>query len=321
MASSRWLKAVADNSNKEETPPKKEEPTPNVSMSDVRKRQQEKTENDWLTGQPVNQSLVNQLTSLDNQLTSVNNQLTTEIVSPPLVNQLTSQPINQPPERFYRSRTQRRLKGIRLPANNLERYERWCFDNKVDFQDAVDFALNWLTSQPVNQLTGQPVNQLTTLINNDINNELIINDEKANKVFNKYKELTGKPITTKDREAYREIAHLEYQVIERGLYTAIQRAVAAGSRVNSFKYALNCIHEAAKTSSQPQQASPSPQPAQLSSDELQSLVSKVVDMLKAGETIESISEQLGQGISPYQWSLVRSTALAQYSPSRLRSED
>ncbi len=195
-----------------------------------------------LTGQPVNQPLVNQSTTLVNQLTSKDD-------SPELVNQLTSQPEPPNSEPFYRSRRERKLKGVRLPVNKIEKYELWCLLNKADFQEAVEFALDWLTSQPVNQLTGQPVNQLTTLINNDLNNESVINDAKAERVFNKYKELTGRQATKKDMQAYGEVAHLEYAVIEHGLHTAIQRAVSAGSRVNSFRYTLNCIREAASQSS------------------------------------------------------------------------
>lgn len=251
MPSNRWLKAVPSPDSEQAAEPH-DTPTPNVSMSDVRRVAQEKAtreekspalESTQLTGQPVNQSLVNQLTSPVNWLTS-------DISQESLVNQLTSDSDSPKPERYYRSRQQRRLKGIRLPVNNLERYELWCLLNKIDFQEAVDFAMDWLTSQPVNQLTGQPANQLTTLINNDLNNELVINDEKANRVFAKYTELTGKPVTQKDKEAYKEVSHLDYSVIVGGLETAIRRAVAAGSKVNSFRYANNCILEISKLSAQ-----------------------------------------------------------------------
>lgn len=257
MPSSRWLKAVPDQPTSKE-PSTDSTSTPNVSMSDVRRLAREKAARSEQnpeppslpeTGQPVNQPPVDQLTTLDNQLT-------TSGPAESLVNQLTSMAIPFQAEQLYRSRRERRLKGIRLPVSNLERYELWCLLNKVDFQEAVDFAMNWLTSQPVNQLTGQPANQLTTLINNNINNELVINDEKAKKVFAKYTELTGKPITQKDRDAYQEIAHLDYTLIAGGLETAIRRAGAAGSRVNSFRYALNCIHEIAKLSANTQAAQP-----------------------------------------------------------------
>ena len=262
-SSSRWLKAVPSAAPETAQESQRAE-TPNVSMSDVRRLAQEKAARaaeeqssasplPYATGQPVNQPVVNQSTTLDNQLTTP----ALPLSSDPLVNQLTSQPASYTEERFYRSRRERRLKGIRLPVSNLERYELWCLLNKVDFQDAVDFAMNWLTSQPVNQLTGQPANQLTTLINNDLNNELVINDEKAKKAFAKYTELTGKPITQKDQEAYREVAHLDFAVIASGLETAIRRAAAAGSKVNSFRYANNCILEIGKLSAQSHSAAAS----------------------------------------------------------------
>ncbi|MDX6693455.1 MAG: hypothetical protein QOF02_1058 [Blastocatellia bacterium] len=239
MPSSRWLKAVPSKESSEGDTPT---PTPNVSMRDVRRLAQEKAARKPETGQPVNQSPVN-------QSTSVVNQLTTTSQPSPLVNQLTSESLAYQQEQYYPSRKQRKLKGTRLPVNKIEKYELWCLLNKVDYQDAVEFALDWLTSQPVNQLTGQPANQLTTLINN-INNELVINDEKANRVFAKYTELTGKPVTQKDQDAYSEISHLDYSIIVSGLETAIRRAGAAGSRVNSFRYANNCILDIGKLSAQ-----------------------------------------------------------------------
>ena len=56
-------------------------------------------------------------------------------------------------ETLFRSRKDRRLKGIRISAEKLEKYELWCMINKVSFQDAVEKALDWLTS-------GQPVNHV-----------------------------------------------------------------------------------------------------------------------------------------------------------------
>ena len=56
-------------------------------------------------------------------------------------------------ESHFKSRKDRRLKGIRISAEKLEKYELWCMINKVDFQDAVEKALDWLTS-------GQPVNHV-----------------------------------------------------------------------------------------------------------------------------------------------------------------
>ncbi len=193
---------------------------------------------------------VNQLTAVVDQSTSLDNQLTTPappIESPMLVNQLTSQPVTQPKERFYPSRTRRTLKGIRFQSHKLEQYEEWHFRNRKrfpSFQDAVEYAMDWLTSQPIDQLTNQPVSQLTTLINNDLNN-LIINDAKAQRALGKYSQVTGKPATLNDHAAYLEVSALPVEAIERGLEETKRRADKAGKQVNSFKYALNVIREEA----------------------------------------------------------------------------
>lgn len=235
MPSDRWLKKV--------------EPPKNVSQSDVRRIQQEKQARiavvPDLPDEPVNQltTVVDQSTSLDNQLTTDRLQIET----PPLVNQLTSQPAAQTEEKFYPSRTRRTLKGIRFQSHKLEQYEEWHFKNRKrfpSFQDAVEYAMDWLTSQPVNQSTSQPVNQLTTLINNDLNN-LIINDAKAQRALGKYSQVTGKPASPNDHAAYLEVSSLPVEAIERGLEETKRRADKAGKQVNSFKYALNVIREEA----------------------------------------------------------------------------
>src|SRR4028119_1920372 len=102
MGSDRWLK--------------KTEPAKNVSQSDVRRIQQEKQARLAAVPAPP-EELVSQLTTVDDQLTTVDNQLTISSAineSSLLVNQLTSQPVAQPEERFYPSRTRRTLKGIRF---------------------------------------------------------------------------------------------------------------------------------------------------------------------------------------------------------------
>jgi hypothetical protein len=248
MGSDRWLK--------------KTEPAKNVSQSDVRRMQQEKQARLAAVPDPPEEP-VSQLTTVVNQSTSLDDQLTTTpptIESLPLVNQLTSQTAAQPEERFYPSRTRRKLKGIRLPVEKLEQYEDWQHANRKrfpDFQDAVEYAMDWLTSQPVSQLTSQPVNQSTTLINNDLNN-LIINDAKAQKALGKYSQVTGKSATANDHTAYLEVSTLPIEAIERGLEETKRRADKAGKQMNSFRYALNVIRDEA--SRVPVVAQNTPQP-------------------------------------------------------------
>jgi hypothetical protein len=164
-----------------------------------------------------------------------------------LVTQLPSRPVTQPEEKYYPSRVQRRQKSIRLPVNKLEIYEDWQHANRKrfpDFQDLVEYALDWVTSQPAGQLPSQPAGQLPTLINNDLNN-LIINDAKAQRALGKYSQVTGKPATPNDHTAYLEVSALPVEAIERGLEETKRRADKAGKQVNSFKYALNVIREEA----------------------------------------------------------------------------
>jgi hypothetical protein len=167
-----------------------------------------------------------------------------------LVTQLPSRPVTQMEEKYYPSRVQRRQKSIRLPISKLEKYEDWQHANRkrfADFQDLVEYALDWVTSQPASQLPNQPAGHIPTLINNDLNN-LIINDAKAQRALGKYSQVTGKPATSNDYAAYLEVSGLPIEAIERGLEETKRRADRAGKQMNSFKYALNVIREeAAKT--------------------------------------------------------------------------
>ncbi len=107
--------------------------------------------------------MVNQLTKVSEILPSVVDQLTTLANQERLDNQPAmvnhNETINSGPERpvkdesHFKSRRERKLKGIRISAEKLHKYELWCFINKIDFQDAVEKALDWLTS-------GQPVNHV-----------------------------------------------------------------------------------------------------------------------------------------------------------------
>jgi len=204
---------------------------------------------DWSTT-PVNQS-----TKLDDQLTAP--RVVKE--SSPLVNQSTSQPVNQPDESLFPSRVERRLKGIRFPAKKLDAYEAWHFQRRhifKDFQDAVEYAMDWLTSQPDDQLTSRPVNQTTTLINKELNNLLNINDEKTRRLMARYTEVTGRTVKAKDLEAYSEIAHLDESAIERGIIDAPRRAREAGHTINGFRYCIFSILDAARAAPAPAAAAP-----------------------------------------------------------------
>lgn len=196
-----------------------------------------------VTQPPSQPEPATQLPTLDTQPAT-----TTEPVEPPsLVTQLPSQPVTQSDERYYPSRVQRRQKSIRLPVNKLEQYEEWQFRNRKrfpDFQDFVEYALDWVTNQPDTQIPSQPTGQIPTLINNDLNN-LIINDAKAQRALGKYSQVTGKPATANDHAAYLEVSNLPVEAIERGLEETKRRADRAGKQMNSFKYALNVIREEA----------------------------------------------------------------------------
>jgi hypothetical protein len=196
------------------------------------KQDREKVEN---TGQPVNQNSANQLTTLVNQVIPavvnqskeiVANQLTTK--SEEVANQLTS-------EKKFRSRRERKLKGLRLPKQKLEKWELWCFVNKFDFQEAVELAMDWITGQPIASLTGQ------------LDNHVLIDDVDDNKETDEiiifYRKWTGNNIRPKDRKAREEVRRFSDDICKIGILTAISRAK---TKINSFAYCVPVIEDIAE---------------------------------------------------------------------------
>jgi hypothetical protein len=187
------------------------------------------------TGQPVNQNSVNQLTSVVNQsVPAMVNQSEEKMVNQlasgttTLVNQLAS-------ERIFRSRRERKLKGLRLPKQKLEKWELWCFINKYDFQDAVEMAMDWLTSQPVASLTGQ--------LDNHILIDAIDDNKETDEIIIFYQKWTGNKIKPKDRAAREEVKRFSDDICKIGILTAISRAK---TKINSFAYCVPVIEDIAE---------------------------------------------------------------------------
>jgi hypothetical protein len=190
------------------------------------------------TGQPVNQNSVNQLTSMVNQSVPI-------VANQPeekLANQLTSkhpEVVNQvDTEKKFRSRRQRKLKGLRLPRQKLEKWELWCFVNKFDFQDAVEMAMDWLTSQPIASLTGQ--------LDNHVLIDAYDEDKETDEIIIFYRKWTGNNIKSKDRKAREEVRRFSDDICKIGILTAISRAK---TKINSFAYCVPVIEDIAEDSS------------------------------------------------------------------------
>jgi hypothetical protein len=111
----------------------------------------------------------------------------------------------------------------------------WCFINKYDFQDAVEMAMDWLTSQPVASLPGQ------------LDNHVLIDATDDNKEIDEiiifYQKWTGNSIKSKDRAAREEVKRFSDDVCKIGILTAISRAKA---KINSFAYCVPVIEDIAE---------------------------------------------------------------------------
>ncbi len=208
---------------------------------------------------PVEDSafVVNQLTNVPELTPRLANQLTTVANQTPLVNHSTVVSHPSPSakarqgnsvrdERVFRSRKDRRLKGIRISAEKLERYELWCVINKTSFQDAVERALDWLTS-------GQPVNHV--LIDDRDDDELknickSTSSSTLEQMAAFYCQWTKNIITEEDHRAMREIADLDLNTVKLGILVAMCRKASSrqvSRKINSFRYFLGSIREVARS--------------------------------------------------------------------------
>jgi hypothetical protein len=129
-------------------------------------------------------------------------------------------------ENLYPSRVLRRKKTVRLPIQKLEKYESYCFFHKIDFQDAVEKALDALTSGRLDA-------------------HILIEDKDENKtdeVLIYYRKVTGNRVTKKDEEARQEARGFSIEACKIGILTSVLRAPV---KINSFRYCLGAIEEAA----------------------------------------------------------------------------
>ena len=209
--------------------------------------------------QPVENSgrVVNQLTKVSELIPGLVDQLATlanqnRVVSQPSVvnhsspaEQTESKPTPKD-ETLFRSRKDRRLKGIRISAEKLEKYELWCMINKVSFQDAVEKALDWLTS-------GQPVNHVL-IDDQDDDEEKDIGKSISSSVIEQigsfYCQWTRNSISDEDHRAMAEIAQIDLNAIKLGILIAIRRKASTRkktTKINSFRYFLNSIREVARS--------------------------------------------------------------------------
>lgn len=163
----------------------------------------------WATSPP---KMGDQTTTLDDQATSTPDDQTTTI------------------ENKYPSRVQRRKKGIRLPISKLEKYETFCFVHKLDFQDAVEMAMDWLVAQG----TGRPDGHV--LIDR-------LDETKDDEVLIYYAKMTGNKIKDADRKAREDLRHFSVETIKCGIITSVYRAKA---KINSFRYCVGAIEEIAE---------------------------------------------------------------------------
>jgi hypothetical protein len=176
----------------------------------------------------------------------------------------TGRPVNQSTrqkESRFRSRVERKMKGVRYPVQELEKWVLWCKINNIDFQDFATEACRQLYEA----ICGRPVNQSTTI--NDFEDLKTKDDEasssnllpnvgrpvdqaekKLQQMLAFYREKTGNQIKQRDRDAYLKgntdcsgVAELPEDAIKCGI---MQSVLLCKGRVYSFSYCLGAIWEA-----------------------------------------------------------------------------
>ncbi len=133
-------------------------------------------------------------------------------------------------EKFYPSRKHKKRKTIRLPSQKVEKYELWCFMNKIDFQDAVEKAMDYFIGRP----------DVHVLIDD------IDDNKETDEIIIFYRKWTGNNIKPKDRKAREEVKRFSDEICKIGILTAISRAK---NKINSFAYCVPVIEDIAEDSS------------------------------------------------------------------------
>ncbi len=169
------------------------------------------------TGRPDAQTVDAQTSSLDAQTPKA-----IDAQTPKAIDAQTSS------EKLYPSRKHKKRKTIRLPSQKVEKYELWCFMNKIDFQDAVEKAMDYFIGRP----------DVHILI--DDSDE----DKETDEIIIFYQKWTGNRIKSKDRTAREGVKMFSDEVCKIGILMAILRAK---SKINSFQYCVPVIEEIAST--------------------------------------------------------------------------
>jgi hypothetical protein len=118
--------------------------------------------------------------------------------------------------------------------------------NKVSFQDAVEKALDWLTS-------GQPVNHVLIDDRDDDEEKDIcksISSSALEQIVAFYCQWTRNSLSEEDHRAMKEIAHIDLNAIKLGILIAIRRKASTRkktAKINSFRYFLEPIREVSRS--------------------------------------------------------------------------
>jgi hypothetical protein len=164
-------------------------------------------------------------------------------------------------EKRFRSRVEREMIRGRVPTQKAEKYRLFCHLMKIDMQDFLEEAGDLLLVK-YGFGTGAPVLQCST--DHDLDDQ--IDDEKeetsSSSLFPEagapvlqpeerkeaealafYAKTTGNQVKERDRDAYREVADLPLHSFRAGV---MQSVLLCRTRVNSLKYCLGAIREAAE---------------------------------------------------------------------------
>ncbi len=168
------------------------------------------------TGRPDAQTVDVQTPSVD-----VRSPKVIDVQSPKVIDAQT------PNEKFYPSRKHKKRKTIRLPSQKVEKYELWCFMNKIDFQDAVERAMDYFIGRPDAHVLIDDFDE----------------DKETDEIIIFYRKWTGNNIRPKDRAAREEVKRFSDDICKIGILTAISRAK---TKINSFAYCVPVIEDIAE---------------------------------------------------------------------------
>lgn len=133
-----------------------------------------------------------------------------------------------------------KLLGVRIPLRQFEKFDFWCSSRRLEKQYVIEQAIAAILDGRL--AIDPPVSQANPASPADWLASLMINDEEGSNIISHYARVTGTEPRESDVAILPELQKFPIVAVKCGILMSVLRAK---SRVNSLRYCLGAIEEAA----------------------------------------------------------------------------